>query len=113
MAEARQLVIETRGLSKAYKGVQALSGLNLKVAEHSIFGFLGPNGAGKTMTIKLLLGLAQPTAGSTTIFRHDIGRESMAIRQRVGYLAQDPRYYEHLSARETLRFAAHFFFTGP
>ena len=113
MPDTAPLVIETQGLSKTYKGVQALSGLNLKVQQHSIFGFLGPNGAGKTTTIRLLLGLAQPTAGSGTVFGHDIVHQSMAIRNRVGYLAQDPRYYEHLSARETLRFVAHFFFTGP
>ncbi len=113
MPDTEQLVIETKGLSKTYKEVMALNGLNLRVQEHSIFGFLGPNGAGKTTTIKLLLGLAQPTAGKGTVFGHDVVRDSMAIRNRVGYLAQDPRYYEHLSARETLRFVAHFFFSGP
>jgi ABC-2 type transport system ATP-binding protein len=61
----------------------------------------------------LLLGLSRPTGGRGTIFGHDIARESEAIRRRVGYLAQDPRYYEHMTARETLRFTAHFFYTGP
>lgn len=60
--------------------------------EHSIFGFLGPNGAGKTTTIKLLLGLARPTAGSAIVFGKDIQKESVPIRRKVGYLAQDPRY---------------------
>ena len=59
MNNTNDLVIETHGLSKAYKNVQALKSLDLKVAQHSIFGFLGPNGAGKTTTIKLLLGLAR------------------------------------------------------
>jgi len=108
-----KLVIETHNLSKAFKETQALTGLNLAVPEHSIFGFLGPNGAGKSTTIKLLLGLAQPTSGSGRIFGYDIQRESISIRKRVGYLAQDPRYYEHMTARETLRFTAHFFFSGP
>ncbi len=107
------LVIETDHLSKAYKRVQALKGLNLTVKQHSIFGFLGPNGAGKTTTIKLLLGLARPTSGSACIFGHDIQRDSVAIRKRVGYLAQDPRYYESMTARETLSFTASFFFSGP
>jgi ABC-2 type transport system ATP-binding protein len=110
---AEQLVIETQGLSKTYKGLQALKGLSLKVKQHSIFGFLGPNGAGKTTAIKLLLGLARPTAGEARVFGYDIGAGSVAIRKRVGYLAQDPRYYEHMSARETLRFTAGFFFQGP
>jgi ABC-2 type transport system ATP-binding protein len=107
------LVIETHGLSKAYKGVNALQGLNLQVARHSIFGFLGPNGAGKSTAIKLLLGLIRPTAGSAAIFGRDSVRDSVAIRQRVGYLAQDPRYYQHMTARSTLRFAARFFYRGP
>jgi len=56
-------VIETQGLTKTYKNVQALESLNLKVQRNTICGFLGPNGAGKTTTIKLLLGLARPTSG--------------------------------------------------
>src|SRR5512133_2246368 len=113
MEPSSSLVIETRKLSKAYKGVQALKSLDMKVSQHSIFGFLGPNGAGKTTTIKLLLGLARPTGGAASVFGHDILRESVAIRKRVGYLAQDPRYYEYMTARETLRFTAGFFYEGP
>jgi len=113
MDPSNSLVIETKNLSKAYKGVQALKGLNLKVKQHSIFGFLGPNGAGKTTTIKLLLGLARPTGGSANVFGWDLQNHSVAIRRKIGYLAQDPRFYESMTARETLRFAAHFFFTGP
>ncbi len=107
------LVIRTQGLTKIFKGVNALQSLNLTVQKNSIFGFLGPNGAGKSTTIKLLLGLARPTSGSATVFNLDIVRDSPRIRQRVGYLAQDPRYYEHMTARQTLRFAASFFFSGP
>jgi ABC-type multidrug transport system ATPase subunit len=76
------LVIETHGLSKVYKNVLALKSLDLKVAQHSIFGFLGPNGAGKTTTIKLLLGLAQPTGGSGSIFGYDIQRQSVEIDRK-------------------------------
>jgi len=107
------LVIETHGLSKTYKNVSALKSLDLKVPQHSIFGFLGPNGAGKTTTIRLLLGLARPTAGSGSIFGYDIIRQSVEIRRRVGYLAQDPRYFESMTAREVLRFTLGFFFKGP
>lgn len=106
-------VIETRGLAKGYKGVTALAGLDLNVPEHSIFGFLGPNGAGKSTTIKLLLGLIRPTAGGGNVFGLDIERDSVSIRKRVGYLAQDPRFYDHMTARETLRFTARFFYAGP
>ena len=106
-------VISTRGLSKSYAGVDALKGLDLEVPRHAIVGFLGPNGAGKSTAIKLLLGLARPTGGAGAIFGLDITRDSLAIRRRVGYLAQDPRYYDHLTARETLRFVARFFYAGP
>jgi ABC-2 type transport system ATP-binding protein len=110
MKNNSNLVIETHGLSKVYKNVQALKSLDLKVAQHSIFGFLGPNGAGKTTTIKLLLGLAKPSGGTGSIFGFDIQRQSVDIRKRVRYLAQDPRYYESMTARETLRFTLSLFF---
>jgi len=113
MQASENLVISTHGLSKSYQGVNALQPLDLHVARHSIFGFLGPNGAGKSTTIKLLLGLARPSGGSATIFGKDSVRDSVAIREKVGYLAQDPRYYDHLTARETLRFTARFFYKGP
>jgi ABC-2 type transport system ATP-binding protein len=100
-------------LTKTFKGVKALKSLNLTVRQNSIFGFLGPNGAGKTTTIKLLLGLTRPTSGSATVFGLDIARDSVKIRRRIGYLAQEPHYYEHLTARETLRFTARFFYSGP
>jgi ABC-2 type transport system ATP-binding protein len=106
-------VIHTQELSKAYKGVQALHGLNLEVPKNSIYGFLGPNGAGKSTTIKMLLGLTRPTAGKALIFGKDITQESLAVRRKVGYLAQDPRYYEHMTARQTLRYTARFFYSGP
>jgi ABC-2 type transport system ATP-binding protein len=106
-------VIHTQELSKAYKGVQALHGLNLEVPKNSIFGFLGPNGAGKSTTIKMLLGLTRPTSGKALVFGQDIAKDSLAVRRRVGYLAQDPRYYEHMTARQTLRYTARFFYSGP
>ncbi|AHY45565.1 ABC-type multidrug transport system ATPase component [Rubrobacter radiotolerans] len=106
-------VIETRGLTKTYGRVTALDSLDLRVRENSIFGFLGPNGAGKSTTMKLLLGLVRPTSGTGTVFGRDIVAEDFEIRRRVGYLAQDPRYYGHMTARETLRFAARFFYEGP
>jgi ABC-2 type transport system ATP-binding protein len=106
-------VIRTRGLSKAFGDVEALSGLDLSVARNSIVGFLGPNGAGKTTTIKLLLGLARQTDGTATIVGLDTLTHSLAIRARVGYLAQDPRFYASMTARQTLEFAARFFYRGP
>ena len=106
-------VIDTNGLSKSYKQVDALKMLNLRVPKNSIFGFLGPNGAGKTTTIKLLLGLIRPTQGSASIFGMDSVRDSVGIRARVGYLPQEPHYYEQMTARQVMDFTAHFFFKGP
>lgn len=106
-------VISISGLTKSYKGVQALSSLDLKVPKNSIFGFLGPNGAGKTTAIKLILGLTRPTGGHCSVFGMDVTRDSTAIRRRIGYLAQDPRFYEYMTARKTLKFVAKFFYEGP
>jgi ABC-2 type transport system ATP-binding protein len=108
-----EFVIQTTGLSKSYDGVDALKNLNLQVPKNSIFAFLGPNGAGKTTTIKLLLGLIRPTSGGGKIFGKDIQRDSVEIRTNVGYLPQDFRFYEHMSARETLDYTAKFFFKNP
>jgi ABC-2 type transport system ATP-binding protein len=113
MPTENNLVIQTYGLTKTYKGTNALQNLDLQVPQHSICGFLGPNGAGKSTTIKLLLGLTRPTSGSAKVFGMDSVHDSVSIRQRVGYLAQDPRYYDHMTARETLRFTAKFFYSGP
>ena len=110
---ANDLVIRTQGLSKTYGDVEALKNLDLQVPQKSIFGFLGPNGAGKTTTIKLLLGLIRPTSGGGIIFGQDILRDSVDIRARVGYLPQDARFYEHMTARQVLDYTAKFFFKGP
>jgi ABC-2 type transport system ATP-binding protein len=97
--------ISTAGLTKHYPGVQALSDLTLEVPSGSIYGFLGPNGAGKTTTLKILGGLIRPTAGSAAVAGIPQS-EGLAYRRQVGYLAQDPRYYDWMSGRETLRFVA-------
>jgi len=113
MSQTQPYVIETHNLSKAYKNIRALNALDLKVRQNSIFGFLGPNGAGKTTTIKLMLGLTRPTAGTATIFGMDSVTHSVDIRSRIGYLPQEPHFYEYMTARQTLRFTAEFFFKGP
>jgi ABC-2 type transport system ATP-binding protein len=112
MSEA--VVVTTDSLTKTFdEQVMAVNALNITVRENAIIGFLGPNGAGKTTTIKLLLGLQRPTSGTATVFGMDIAKDSLNIRKRVGYLAQDPRFYEYMSARQTLRFVCRFFYEGP
>lgn len=107
------LAVQTVAISKTYDGANVVDSIDLKVPHHSVFGFLGPNGAGKTTTMKMLLGLIRPTSGSGTVFGLDIVADSSEVRRRIGYLPQEPRFYPHMTARETLRFAAGFFFSGP
>jgi ABC-2 type transport system ATP-binding protein len=105
-------VILTRDLRKAYGPHLALDGLDLEVPPGRVFGFLGPNGAGKTTTLNLLLGLARPTSGRAEVFGRDVAREGLQIRARTGFLAQEPRFYPHMTARETLAFVGRFFGLG-
>ncbi|SFE75904.1 ABC-2 type transport system ATP-binding protein [Paenibacillus algorifonticola] len=95
-------VIETKGLSKKYKGRYAVSGLNLRIAKGDIYGFLGPNGAGKTTTIRMLLGLIKPSSGSVHIFGKAMQKERLAILRKIGSLVEYPSYYGHLTAADNL-----------
>ena len=97
--------ISAVGLTKHYPGVAALSDLDLQVPTGSIYGFLGPNGAGKSTTIKLLAGLTRPTSGSASVAGIPV-QAGAAYRREVGYLAQEPRFYDWMTGRETLRFIA-------
>lgn len=106
-------VLQTQRLSKSYDGLAVVDGIDLRVPDRSVYGFLGPNGAGKTTTMKMILGLIRPSSGSGSVFGLDIVADSAEVRRRVGYLPQEPRFYPHMTARETLTFAAGFFFSGP
>jgi ABC-2 type transport system ATP-binding protein len=97
--------ISMTGLTKHYPGVEALTDLSLEVPAGSIYGFLGPNGAGKSTTIKVLAGLTRPTRGSASVAGIPIAAGAGYLRG-VGYLAQDPPFYDWMSGRETLRFVA-------
>src|SRR5262245_55166540 len=95
------------GLSKRYRGVDALSDLSLDVPSGTVFGFLGPNGAGKSTAMKVLAGLARPSSGSAIVNGVPVSA-SGAHRTELGYLAQDPRFYAWMTGRETLRYVARF-----
>jgi len=106
--------IEIRDLTKDYevgfwrkRKVRALDGLSLSVEPGQIFGFLGANGAGKTTTLKLLMGLIYPTSGKARILDRDIGDTSM--HARIGYLPENPYFYDYLTAREFLNYCAQLF----
>ncbi len=94
-------VIRTELLERRYGRRLALDGLSLAVPAGSVFGFLGPNGAGKTTAVKLLLGLARPTAGEAMVLGRPVG--DPFARRRIGYLPELFRYQEWLSGREVLR----------
>ena len=106
--QAAAPAIAARGLSKRFGDVVALDGLDLTVPAGSVFGLLGPNGAGKTTTLRLLLGLAHPTAGDATVAGVDIRRsaDTGALGRRIGYLDQAPRYYGWMKGRELIEMAA-------
>ncbi|HEX6868227.1 MAG TPA: ATP-binding cassette domain-containing protein, partial [Candidatus Limnocylindrales bacterium] len=95
--------IRMEGLTKHYPGVAALTDLTLDVPSGSIFGFLGPNGAGKSTTLKVLAGLIRPTSGTAAVAGIPLS-DGAAYRRSVGYLAQDPRFYDWMTGRETLEF---------
>jgi ABC-2 type transport system ATP-binding protein len=91
-------------LTRRYPGgVLALDGLTMTVPEGSVFGLLGPNGAGKTTTLRILAGLTRATAGRATLAGIDVAEDPLAVRQRLGYLEQDPRVYGWMTGREQLR----------
>jgi len=96
--------VSTRGLTKRYRLDVALDDLDLDVPAGCVFGFLGPNGAGKTTTLRLLTGLARPTAGSATVAGIDATTGGRALAERIGALDQDPRYYGWMTGRELLTF---------
>jgi ABC-2 type transport system ATP-binding protein len=96
------LAIETVGLGKRFGSRAALEAVDLEVPRGVAFGFLGPNGAGKTTLIRLLLGLAEPTAGRMRVLGHDIAGDRVPALARVGAIIEEPRFHPHLSGRENL-----------
>ncbi|KQW17781.1 ABC transporter ATP-binding protein [Streptomyces sp. Root369] len=96
-------VIHTHALTKRYRGGQlAVDGLDLTVPAGSVFGFLGPNGSGKTTTIRMLMGLIEPTSGSARVLGHPMPRASRTVLPQVGALIEGPALYGFLSGRDNL-----------
>jgi len=105
MSEAREKLIDVRGLSKTFttgffrkKKVQAVKGVTFDVKRGEIFGFLGPNGAGKTTTIKMLTGLIEPSGGDAFLFGQKV--PSPKARAKIGFLPENPYVYPYLTPRE-------------
>jgi ABC-2 type transport system ATP-binding protein len=99
-------LIETFALGKTFGDKVAVQDLTLRVEPGEVMGFLGPNGSGKTTTIRLLMGLLAPTAGSARILGRDCHAEMVPLKRDVGYLPEEPFLYPYLSGLELLEFVA-------
>ena len=97
-------IVRTQGLCKQYGKVLRVNHLDLQVPEGAIYGFLGPNGAGKSTTLKMILGLVRPTAGSISVFGKEVnGHNRLDMLKQVGSLIESPSYYGHLTGEENLK----------
>lgn len=107
----REAAIELDGLTRDFGGTRAVDALSLRVPQGEVFGFLGPNGAGKTTTLKMLAGLISPTSGRAMVAGETVtpGTASIALRRKVGFLAEEPRFYPWMKAREFLVFVGRLF----
>ncbi|MFK8851701.1 ABC transporter ATP-binding protein [Streptomyces sp. Ac-502] len=97
-------VIETRGLSKAFRRATAVDSVDLTVRPGRVYGLLGPNGAGKSTTLKLILGLIGPTTGEVRLFGQPWSRQGLS---RIGASIDGPSFYGHLSAKQNVMIHAH------
>ncbi|MGA2268322.1 MAG: ABC transporter ATP-binding protein [Bryobacteraceae bacterium] len=102
-------IIETRDLTRRFGELTAVDRLNLAVAEGEIFGLVGPDGAGKTTTLRMLCGLIAPTEGSARVAGHDVARDSRAVKDQIGYMAQRFGLYGDLTVQENMDFYADLF----
>ncbi len=99
-------MIKLINLSKQYKSLRAVDGINLDIVTGARFGFLGPNGAGKTTTIKMMAGVLMPSRGRIIINGHDMAKEPVAAKQGIGFIPDRPFLYEKLTGMEFLQFVA-------
>ncbi len=107
-------IIETRELTRRFGDLVAVDHLNLSVTKGEIFGLVGPDGAGKTTTLRMLCGLLDPSEGSARVAGHDVERESQAVKDQIGYMAQRFGLYQDLTVEENMIFYADLFdITGP
>jgi ABC-2 type transport system ATP-binding protein len=98
--------VELRDVTKRYNEIVAVNNMNLSINSGEIFALLGPNGSGKSTTLKMLLGLVQPTTGSINVLGTDVLKDPIAVKQNVGYVPESPNIYEFLTGIEYLDFIA-------
>jgi ABC-2 type transport system ATP-binding protein len=109
MTEQNQIIIKTEQLTKHFKNVEAVTGLNLEVKKGEVYGLVGPDGAGKTTTLRLLSAIMDPTQGNATIAGFDLRREPERIKAHIGYMAQQFALYGDLTVLENINFFADVF----
>ncbi len=97
-------MIRLHSLTRCYGDFPAVSDLSLEVPKGEVYGFLGPNGAGKTTTIRMLMGILVPTSGEASIAGLDCQRDSVEVKRQVGYLPDNPTFYDYLKGREIVEF---------
>ena len=110
---SNQYAVELRGVTKRYNEVLAVNNINLNINSGEIFALLGPNGSGKSTTLKMLLGLVPPTAGSLTVLGLDVQNDPIAVKRQVGYVPESPDIYEFLTGIEYLDFIADIYNVPP
>lgn len=98
--------ITCSGLTKRFRNLTAVDGLDLEVAQGEVFGFLGPNGAGKSTTLRMMVGLIKPTSGSVRVLGHDVWREHVRAMTGVGAMIEAPAFCKYLSGRDNIRILA-------
>ncbi|HEY4303345.1 MAG TPA: ABC transporter ATP-binding protein [Gemmatimonadaceae bacterium] len=99
-------MLVVRELTKLYGDFPAVRSISFETAPGEILGLVGPNGAGKTTTLRSLAGIIAPTSGTVTITGHDIQRDSIAAKQQLAFIPDEPHLFEYLTVEEHLRFIA-------
>jgi ABC-2 type transport system ATP-binding protein len=101
-----EFAVELKGVTKRYNEIVAVNNMNLTINTGEIFALLGPNGSGKSTTLKMLLGLVQPDAGSISVLGLDVLKDPVAVKRQAGYVPESPNIYEFLTGIEYLDFIA-------
>src|SRR3954463_6138770 len=103
-------LIEIRKISKRFGsasgGILAVDGISFSVAKGEVLGFLGPNGAGKSTTMKMVTGFLTPTAGTAVVAGHDVVKEPLAVKEKIGYLPEGAPAYPDMTPESFLKFCA-------
>jgi len=99
-------ILQINELKKYFGNVKAVDGLSFKISKGEIYGLLGPNGAGKTTTIKCILGLLEPTNGKILVFDKDPIEDDIYIKNKIGYVSEEPLIYKSLTPKELFDFIA-------